>query len=412
MRFTDYFSIALKNLRRQKLRTLLTVLAVLIGSTSIILLFALSEGIKKAINLQLESIGALTTVSIPNPLFAEFQGAPANLNYELDEKLVSKLQSTPHIVAVSPTYNLSDFKYFTLKEDPNSKKVHSSLLTVQANDAGNKSLQTGRGFEQSEKGAIIIGGSYLERLGYQGKASEILGKTAVIYTSSPSTGEMTKYEAKIVGVTKTGPDDAQIYITEDWGKDIAGAERLQNQGYDRVSAKVDSAENVASVVEDLKKEGIYAVSSKNLLDQFFSVFRIVTLILGAIGAIALIVAAIGIINTMIMATYERTKEIGIMRATGASRAVIRRLFMLESALIGLLGGSAGLLAAFALGFIANTVIKGMLERNNLVAGSVISFPVWLIVGTLAFTSLIGLIAGLYPATRAAKLSPIDALRYE
>lgn len=410
MILSDNIRLAFKNLRRQKLRTFLTVLAIMIGSLAIVLLVALTEGIKKAVNLQLEAIGALTTVNIPNPLFAEFQGAPANVDYSLNDELVTRLESMDHITGVSPTYLLSDFRYFTLKDG--GRRTHSSLLTVRPNAAGNKSLQAGRNFNQNETRAVIIGGSYLDRLGFQADPAGAIGKTVLITLSSPPSGREQQYPAEIVGVTRSGPDDAQIYITETWGKELAGAERLQNQGFDRVSVKVDSAQNVAQVVDDLRGQNIFAVSAKDLLGQFFAFFDVITLVLGAIGSIALLVATIGIINTMIMATYERTREIGVMRATGASKSVIRRLFTAESAIIGLFGGVAGIAGAMALGVGGNFLLGGMLERQNLEAGSIITFPWWLILGTLAFTTIVGMLAGLYPAIRAARLNPVDALRYE
>lgn len=409
MKSRDYMSYSLKNLARQKFRTFLTVMAIMIGSLSIVLLIALSEGIKQAINLQLESIGALTTINIPNPLFAEFQGGK-DADYKLDEELANRLETIDHVESVSPTYLLATFKYFTV--EGSNKNIHSSLLTVRPNNAGKKSIESGMEFETGDTQKVIVGGSYIERIGPNETADSIIGKNIVLTMTSFDTGEDQLINAEIIGVTKSGPDDAQIYITEKWAADLIGESRLSNLGYDRISLKVDKAENVGAITDKLKSENILAIGSKEMLAQFFSIFNIISYILGTIGAISLLVASIGIINTMTMATYERTREIGILRAIGASKSVIKKLFLFESAVIGLLGGIAGISLAVVLGTLGNRIISSMLEQQNLATGKIIIFPIWLVFGTLVFTTLIGVLAGIYPAIRAARLKPVDALRYE
>jgi putative ABC transport system permease protein len=409
MKAIDYTRYSVKNLARQKFRTFLTVLAIMIGSLSIVLLIALSEGIKQAINLQLASIGALTTINIPNPLFAEFQGGKT-ADYKLDNKLVSRLETIDHVESVSPTYLLSNFKYFTV--EGSKKNIHSSLLTVRPNTAGNKSIQSGREFKSDDTQKVILGGSYIQRIGQSETAESVVGKSIILTITSFDTGKDQLIKAEIIGVTKSGPDDAQIYITENWAGDLIGKSRLANLGYDRIALKVDKAENVGPITDKLKEDNILAIGSKELLAQFFSIFSIISYILGTIGAISLLVASIGIINTMTMATYERTREIGILRSIGASKGVIKKLFLFESATIGLLGGIAGISLAILVGGIGNNIISRMLEQQSLATGRIILFPTWLIIGTLVFTTVIGVISGIYPAIRAAKLKPVDALRYE
>lgn len=409
MKALDYTKYSFKNLARQKFRTFLTVMAIMIGSLSIVLLIALSEGIKRAINLQLESIGALTTINIPNPLFAEFQGGK-ELNYTLDDLLVKKLEAIEHVESVSPTYLISTFKYFTV--EGSNKNIHSSLLTVRPNNAGRKSIQSGKEFEAGDTQKVIIGGSYIQRIGQSETSESVIGKNIILTVTSFDTGEDRLIKAEIVGVTKSGPDDSQIYITEKWAGELIGETRLVNLGYDRISLKVDKAENVAAITDKLKSDDILAIGSKDLLAQFFSIFSVISYILGTIGAISLLVASIGIINTMTMATYERTREIGILRAIGASKSVIKKLFLFESAVIGLLGGIAGIGLAVLVGGIGNNIISKMLEQQNLATGRILFFPIWLIFGTLLFTTFIGVLSGIYPAFRAARLKPVDALRYE
>jgi ABC-type antimicrobial peptide transport system permease subunit len=135
--------------------------------------------------------------------------------------------------------------------------------------------------------------------------------------------------------------------------------------------------------------------------------------LASVGTLALLVASIGIANTMIMAVYERTREIGIMKAVGAAPGQIRTLFVVEASLIGLLGGIIGTILGWLLGKLLNWLILVILRWQQMdVRGTFFVVSWWLVVGALAFAALVGLLAGLYPAARAARLAPLDALRYE
>ncbi|MFN2183648.1 MAG: ABC transporter permease, partial [Anaerolineae bacterium] len=135
--------------------------------------------------------------------------------------------------------------------------------------------------------------------------------------------------------------------------------------------------------------------------------------LGSVGALALLVASIGIANTMIMSVYERTKEIGILKAVGAAPGQIRSLFVLESSLIGLLGGIVGTIFGWLLGKGLNWLALRVLEWQDVpMEGTFFVLSWWLVLAALAFGTLVGLLAGLYPAARAARLAPLDALRYE
>jgi ABC-type antimicrobial peptide transport system permease subunit len=135
--------------------------------------------------------------------------------------------------------------------------------------------------------------------------------------------------------------------------------------------------------------------------------------LGSIGALALLVASIGIANTMVMAVYERTREIGILKSTGASPGDIRRLFVAESAFIGLVGGVAGTILGWLLGLGLNRLILAVMRWQEIpVCGTFFVVTGWLVALALAFATVVGLLSGLYPASRAARLDPIEALRYE
>jgi ABC-type antimicrobial peptide transport system permease subunit len=162
----------------------------------------------------------------------------------------------------------------------------------------------------------------------------------------------------------------------------------------------------------MKSAGFGVQTAQEMLNQIKKIFSLIGMIIGAIGGISLLVAAIGIINTMIMATYERIREIGILRACGATRATIRWLFIFEAALLGFWGGIIGLILSFGLAKIGNAVGNSIALSQNVPIHNLISFPLWLLVGVIALTTTIGALAGLMPAIRASRLDPAEALRYE
>jgi ABC-type antimicrobial peptide transport system permease subunit len=190
---------------------------------------------------------------------------------------------------------------------------------------------------------------------------------------------------------------------------------LAHRGYDEVLVRARSLNDAVQIVEVLSEMGYEVESLQMILDMANRGMIIVQTMLSSVGALALLVASIGIANTMIMAVYERTKEIGILKAVGAAPGQIRGLFVVESSLIGLLGGIIGTILGWLLGKGLNPLILAILEWQDVgVQGNWTFFVVtwWLAAAALAFATLVGLLAGLYPAARAARLAPLDALRYE
>lgn len=188
---------------------------------------------------------------------------------------------------------------------------------------------------------------------------------------------------------------------------------FKEQGYTSIAIKVDDTANIKNVSEEITKLGYGAMTAQSMLDQINKIMTMVGVVLGIIAGISLFVAGIGIINTMIMATYERIREIGVMRACGATRATIRRLFTFEAAMLGFWGGMFGMIVSFVLGQVAKLLVtKYGANLGSIPVDNIGNFPFWLVVTVILFTTLIGLMSGLYPAIKAARLNPVDALRYE
>lgn len=187
---------------------------------------------------------------------------------------------------------------------------------------------------------------------------------------------------------------------------------IDRNGYSSVIVKANSADNVDAVAANIQGMGFGAVTAEAYIQNQMEVFDIISLILGSMGGIALFVAAIGVINIMVMATFERTREIGVMRAVGARRATVSRLFTMEASLLGFIGGTLGVAVGYLFIQLANVFINTQLAANGLQIRGIIGLPVVLAFAVIISATVIGMLAGLYPARRAARLNPVEALRHD
>ena len=174
--------------------------------------------------------------------------------------------------------------------------------------------------------------------------------------------------------------------------------------------KVDDIDNVNAVASAIREMGYGTETNAEYLESMKSQFAIVQAVLVGIGAVSLLVAAIGIANTMMMSIYERTKEIGVMKVLGCSLKNIRQMFLMEAAFIGLLGGIAGNILSFGMSAVINFV-TGHGEMMGF-DGNISYIPLWLVLLSLGFAMMVGILAGYFPAKRAMKLSPLAAIRNE
>ena len=184
--------------------------------------------------------------------------------------------------------------------------------------------------------------------------------------------------------------------------------------YSQLTVKVDESSNVETVLEEIQSMGYRADANKEWLEEIEKEFMIIEAVLGGIGAVAMLVAAISIANTMTMSIYERTKEIGVMKVLGCGLGNIRSMFLAEAAFIGFLGGVVGVVFSYTLSFVLNKVAPSVVgDSMGIAEGTNISvIPFWLVLLAIAFSTVIGMIAGFFPAQRATKLSPLAAIRNE
>lgn len=216
-------------------------------------------------------------------------------------------------------------------------------------------------------------------------------------------------------------EDLKDFLKQNYSaNDIIPGQPLDRSGkpyrdlkYNQLVLRVDKSDNVEEVLEIVQERGYRAEANKEWLEEIEKEFRIIEAVLGGIGAVSMLVAAISIANTMTMSIYERTKEIGIMKVLGCGLGNIRSMFLAEAAFIGFLGGVAGCMLSFLLSFVVNKLAPSFSEQLDLAEGASISIiPPWLLLLAIAFATVIGMVAGFFPAQRATSLSPLAAIRNE
>ncbi len=195
---------------------------------------------------------------------------------------------------------------------------------------------------------------------------------------------------------------------EVFGNSLAGAA----QEYASLNVRVAKASAVPEVQAAIQQMGFSTFSLLDFTRSMRRVFAILDLLLGIFGSLALAVASLGIINTLVMAILERRREIGVLKALGASDRDVRQLFFAEASVMGIAGGALGVLLGWAIGRIIQFVTAAYLRQQGIPAENIWLVPWWLVAGAMAFSLIVSLAAGIYPASRAAKLDPVEALRYQ
>jgi ABC-type antimicrobial peptide transport system permease subunit len=265
---------------------------------------------------------------------------------------------------------------------------------------------------------IVLSQRLLRGAGYPATDyAGLVGKPATVTVTAPR-GDKLELETQIAGVSggffgvEMGVAD-KLDLKKWWYDD---PNILETDGYSAVVLHTETINDASRISEEVEDNmGFSSTTLQTFLDQVNRIFAILQVMLSSVGLLALLVASIGIVNTMIMAIYERTREIGILKALGSSNGEVLRMFMVEAGMIGLLGGIVGVLSGWLLGLVLNRIIIDYMRSEQIPMLMEAPFFVvtWeLVGGSLVFATLVGILAGLYPAFRAARLDPLAALRHE
>ena len=433
----DMIDMALRNLWKRRLRTALTVLGVVIGTASIVVMVSIGIGMNKGFASQLENWGSLQVIDVYPSGGMEYDKETDSMKQtkkqdELNAKAVENFRQMEHVQAVSPV--LEDYLYLTAGK----YMADASIIGIEpgAMTALGYQVAEGRALTEEDSKAIVVGGSvesYNPKLSWEMRYSSEPPKVDVLneklsltwdwnYGTRNADKSIKPIKVDAVGTLPADGNNSWSIIMpikelENLQKEKKKWEESQSEGntssnsrkskeYERVMVKVDEIDNVQKVQQQIKDMGFRASSLTDQLEAMKETTRMLRLVLGAIGAISMVVAAISITNTMVMAIYERTKEIGIMKVIGASLKDIKGLFLTEAAFIGFSGGIIGIIVSYGASFLVNFVA----QRQGSTMQSAI--PIWLALGGVAFSTAVGVIAGYLPAKRAMKLSALMAIKTE
>lgn len=466
MKISDEISLSARNLLRRKGRTALTLVGVVIGTCMVVLMISLGIAQTKTNEEMLQSWGDLTQVQIYG--YGTMMGSDGKPLY-LDDAAITNIKQIPHVAAATPyaqAYNLegeitagrngrytSDI-YNLIGIDPTALEPMGFALqsgswpsNTPASEKATKlqvlvGSSTGYNFQDSRK-------SYNspKRYRYEGQ-TDANGKelppfvdidkdkmTLTIKTGEGSTEKSRSWELEIVGVLE--PDGAKGYWTQSGIvlriQDMKMLQKIYNdmtktkeesKSYEQVYVKVDDLSNVTDVetaIHDLGFTNTYSMNQQR--EEMQKQVMNSQMIFGGIAAVSLLVAAINIINTMTMAIYERTREIGVMKVLGCELGNIRTMFLLESSTIGFIGGLIGLGISLIASFVLNNLstlgqgldLSGLMGGGYYMGGgggTISIIPPWLMLAALVFATLVGLVAGILPANKAVKISALEAIRHE
>ncbi len=457
MKFYDSAELALRNLRESVLRNSLTTVGISVGVASLVAMLSLGIGLQQMAGRRLQKSGLFDTVVVTSRRdFRGFNrdqernGPSAAESPALDEAARLKMAQLSNVAEAYPDIRLiTELRY--------EGKQHLTMVaglpfSAKSNDAFDG--MAGNFFSSDMASEVVLQKSFaeelLDRTPKTGEddvkvselGSALLGKeltmryaqrTAPESAGSDQTGGAysvisRELKLKIAGICDLDPDSmrgqarARVFLPlklaeslhmmqsssmRDTSEAVSGVPTYSN-----VSVRVSSPKYVQQVEDAIKKMGFNTFSIIDATRSMRQFFAVLDLFLGIFGSLALAVASIGIVNTLVMAILERRREIGIMKALGASDSDVKGLFFAEAGAMGILGGFLGVALGWIIGHVINFGTNIYLKREQFPPENIWSVPWWLVAGAIVFAIVVSLLSGLYPASRAAKLDPVQALRYE
>jgi putative ABC transport system permease protein len=470
----DLMELASRNLREAVLRNSLTTLGIAVGVASLVAMLSLGIGLQKFVMSKLEGSGLFNRVYVSPRIINEFGGrgglrggrgrgrtgsgedsggetagvpSPTQIK-RLTSESRKQLAALPDVVEVFPEMRLTvDLRYGGTGHVTAAASVPQS-----ARGTGLFDTLEGTFYSSTNANEALLQGELARQLADEGKieAKALIGqeitlrypqRKAIPIDSNQSPGDMVangefgfgftvvqaERKVRIIGIVEgeqAGPGGfggvrvlLPIGLVEDM-KPVQGVDIREvitspgEQIYANLTILVNDPKHVVAVEDAVKKLGYNAFSLFDAARSLQRLFAVLDLFLGIFGSLALAVASLGIINTLVMAILERRHEIGVLKALGAADRDVRQIFFAEAGAMGLFGGIVGVALGWGIGRIINFVTNIYLTSQNIPTGKIWSVPLWLVGAAIGFSVLVSLAAGLYPASRAAKLDPVKALRYE
>jgi len=455
MKTQDVVELAARNLRESVLRNSLTTVGIAVGVASLVAMLSLGIGLQQLANRRLTRSGLFNTIYV---LPRDMDRGPGRRNQPntparpLDDAAIADIGRVAHVAEVNPEMRfMAEARY-----GDKSRFIMVAALPPSARDREAFDGMTGKFFSGPDAEEVILDSDFAKELAPDPKA--LVGKEIVLQYAerggsqqkgsaaptsnggdeSNTVGELIasgfsvnrrEKALRVVGVVEREPGAGfgamargRVFVPTALankmnvmlGSDLREMVRTSYRGraYMALAVRVDKPAQVEPAENAIKNMGFSTFSLLDATRSLRRFFTILDMFLGIFGSLALAVALLGIVNTLVMAILERRREIGIMKAVGAGDGDIKALFFAEAGVMGFLGGLAGVSLGWAIGRAINAGTNIYLKRMDMTPETFWSVPWWLVAAALAFAVVVSLGSGIYPASRAAKLDPVQALRYE
>lgn len=454
MKIGDLTELAFRNLREALLRNSLTTLGVAVGVASLVAMLSLGVGLQQFASKRLASSGLFNAVFVTSRADRGFEGprrgrdaeSPAGVR-QLDGVARTELEQLPNVTEVYPQIRFMTEVRFgdtpypaSVAGVPNSGRSDGAFDGMQGNffssPSANEAILQIEFAKQLDKNTSALIGKYLV-LRYAKRETlpaPTAGKTAAQNAPDDSSGSgfsvvPQEKSLRIVGIIETQPEGgfggfgrSSVFVplqlaetlsatdVNDLRQLVSGATAART--YSSLTVRVKAPTDVQTAEDAIKVMGFATFSLLDTTKNLRLFFTVIDLLLGIFGSLALAVATLGIVNTLVMAILERRREIGVFKALGADDRDVKQLFFAEAGVMGLIGGVGGVFLGWLIGRALTFGTNVYLSRQSLPAVQISAVPIWLGLGAIAFAVIVSLAAGLYPASRAARLNPVEALRYE
>lgn len=393
--FSTLTYIAWQNLVHKKLRTFLTVFGVIIGIGAICFLLSFGIGLRELVTK--EVIGNQSINSI------EITSANSKI-IKLDRKNIEKVRSLPHVSQVGSSYSYAGGLLF------GSSEVDAVVYGVDEEYQKLTNLTTSKGrlIKKTDSNVALVNKTALNTIGAK-SSSSVLGQEVELripITNSENGTKEVRGSFLVIGVIDSGKG-TEVFVPN-FVFENAGVKT-----YSQIKLVADDNKNISNLRKQVESLGFETASPSDTIEQINQIFQFFTIMLVGFGAIGMIVAVLGMFNTLTISLLERTKELGLMMALGGRNKDMKLLFIFEAVILSVIGAVAGIILAMLSALVVNLIMNGFAQGRGVTESfSLFAFPIWLIVGLIVFMVLIGLAVVYFPAKRAEKINPIDALRRE